>query len=202
MEAQSAKRVRSDGERSRELILETAARLATVEGLYRLSLARLAKAAGMSKSGVFGLFGSKEELQLAIVDKARGEFLSEVVEPALSTPAGAKRLRALCEGFLDYIERRQWPAGCFFASVAAEVGGRTGPVRDRIAENQKQWVWLLTENARRAAERRELQFDTEPEQLAVELSTMLTGADIAYLLHSESEILSRARAAMRHRLRV
>lgn len=202
MGADSAKRMRSDGERSRERILETAASLAAVDGLYRLSLARLARATGMSKSGVFGLFGSKEELQLAIIDRARSEFMNEVVEPSLIARAGVERLGALCERFLDYVERREWPSGCFFASVAAEVGGRTGAIRDRIADDQKQWVWLLTENARHALANRELEFDGEPELLALELSTMLTGADIAYLLHGDLGILNLIRMSIRSRLMV
>jgi AcrR family transcriptional regulator len=183
-------------------VLEIAARMAVVEGLDRLSLARLARAARMSKSGVFGLFGSKEELQMAVVDKARQIFTSEVVAPALTVPSGAERLLALCEGYLDHIEHREWPHGCFFASVAAEVGGRAGPVRDRVAADQKQWVGLLTDNARKGLKARRLKFAGSPEQLALELSAMLTGVDIAYLLHGEAELLRRIRVAIRSRLEV
>lgn len=195
-----ARKTRSDGERSREKILETAERLASVEGLEGLSLARLAEAAGMSKSGVFGLFGSKQELQLATVDRAREVFLSEVVAPALEAPGGLERLLALCRGYLDYVERRVWPSGCFFASVAAEVGPRPGPVRDSIAAGQRQWVDLLADNVKQAVKAGRLPASTEPEQLALEFSTMLTGADIAYLLHKDSRILARIGAAIRTRL--
>jgi AcrR family transcriptional regulator len=195
-----AKRTRSDGRQSRERILATAERLATVEGLDGLSLANLADAAGMSKSGVFGLFGSKQELQLATVDRAREIFLQEVVTPARSRPAGVDRLLALCLGYLDYVERRVWPSGCFFASVASEVGPRPGPVRDRIAAGQLEWVALLTDQARRAVEAGRLPPDPEPEQLALELSTLLTGADIAYLLHGHARILERMRRAVRARI--
>jgi AcrR family transcriptional regulator len=195
-----AKRVRSDGEQSRERVLEAAVRLSAIEGLERLSLARLAEAVGMSKSGLFGLFGSKEDLQVAILDKARAVFTEEVIAPALAMPAGARRLRGLCEGYLDHISLREWPSGCFFASVASEVGGRPGPIRDRVAVDQKQWVALLTESARRAHERGELPADTSPEQLAFELSAILTGADTAYLLHRDEEILTRVRAALDARI--
>lgn len=189
-----------DGEQSRERVLEAAMRLATIEGLERLSLARLAEAAGMSKSGLFGLFGSKEDLQFAIIDKAREVYTAEVITPALAVPSGAVRLRALCEGYLDHIALREWPSGCFFASVASEVGGRPGPIRDRVAADQKQWVALLTSSARRAAERGELRAGESPEQLAFELSAMLTGADIAYLLHGDERILARVRAALQSRV--
>jgi len=196
----ATKKTRSDGDRSRQRILETAARLATIEGLDGLSLARLAEETGMSKSGVFGLFGSKEELQLATIDRARQVFIAEVVQPALAVSAGIDQLIALCEAYLDYVGRRVWPGGCFFASVASEVGGRTGPVHDRIASEQRQWVELLADNARRAIAVGELPGAEDPEQLAAELSTMLTGADIAYLLHEDRSILDRIRVGIRARV--
>lgn len=191
---------RADGDRSREVILDTAARLATVEGLYGLSLARVAEAADMSKSGVFGLFGSKEELQLETIGRARQVFIAEVVEPALQAKPGTRRLLALCESYLDYVERRTWPGGCFFASVASEVSMRPGPVRDRVAADQREWVELLIANARLGLEAGDLPPDTDPEQLATELSTMLTGADLAFLLHGNATVLRRIRTSLRDRL--
>ena len=196
----SSKRIRIDGEKSRERALEAAIRLAAIEGLERLSLSRLAEAAGLSKSGLFGLFGSKEELQFAIIDKAREVFMRDVVLPGLAVPEGAPRLRALCEGYLDHIALREWPSGCFFASVASEVGGRPGPIRDRVAVEQKQWASLLRQSATRAAELGQLRSEDPPEQLAFELGAMLTGADIAYLLHRDAEILARVRSALQARL--
>jgi AcrR family transcriptional regulator len=194
------KRIRIDGEKSRELILKMGTHLAAREGLERLSLARLAHAAGMSKSGVFGLFGSKEELQLAIIERARAIFIEEVVAPALSLPRGRKRLLALCDGFVRQVEERWWPEGCFFASVAAEVGGQPGPLRDRVAEDQLQWVALLRDNAEHAATSGQLAEGLDPTQLALELSTMLTGADLAFLLHGDPQILKGVRKAIRARL--
>ncbi|MGD8824650.1 MAG: TetR/AcrR family transcriptional regulator [Myxococcales bacterium] len=196
----SSKRTRIDGEQSRERVLEAAVRLAAIEGLERLSLSRLAEAAGLSKSGLFGLFGSKEDLQFAIIDKAREVFMHEVVIPALAAPEGTPRLRALCEGYLNHIAFREWPSGCFFASVAAEVGGRPGPIRDRVAREQKQWASLLRQSATRAAELGQLGSEEPPEQLAFELGAMLTGADITYLLHRDPEILERVGSALQARL--
>lgn len=194
------KRIRIDGEKSRERVLEVAIRLAAIEGLERLSLSRLAKAAGLSKSGVFGLFGSKEELQFSIIDKARDVFTNEVVMPAFTAAEGAPRLRALCEGYLDHITLREWPSGCFFASVASEVGGRPGPIRDRVAKDQKQWASLLRQSATRAAELGQLRLDDSPDQLAFELGAILTGADIVYLLHRDPKTLERVRVALQARL--
>ncbi len=192
----ASRRIRIDGEKSRERVLESAIRLAAVEGLERLSLSHLAQSAGLSKSGLFGLFGSKEDLQFAIIDKAREVFTHEVVMPALAAP----RLRALCEGYLDHIAFREWPSGCFFASVASEVGGRPGPIRDRVAMDQQQWTSLLRHSATRAAELGHLRSAESPEQLAFELGVMLTGADIAYLLHRDPVILERVRSALESRL--
>lgn len=193
--------MRLDGQRSRELILDAAAKLATVEGLNGLSLGRLAEVTGISKSGVFGLFGSKEDLQLSTIDKARQVFITEVVGPALDAQPGRDQLHALCSGYLDHVERRVFPGGCFFASVASEVSSRPGPVRDRVAAEQKQWTSLLVENARQATQAGELPPPADPpERLALALSTMLTGADIAYLLHEDPAILQGVRDTIRARL--
>ena len=117
-----ARRTRAPGERSRARILEQAARLATIEGLAGLSVGGLAEATGMAKSSVYALFGSKEELQLATIDAARGSFIAEVISPALrSAQPGCERLLAFCEGFLSYVERRVFPGGCFFVGVSAEL---------------------------------------------------------------------------------
>src|SRR3954470_18883322 len=89
------RKLRSDGERSRSAILDEAARLSTVEGISGLSLSRLADAVGMSKSGLFAHFGSKEDLQLATIETADGIFAKHVLEPADEAPAGIERLRAL-----------------------------------------------------------------------------------------------------------
>lgn len=195
-----SRKVRSDGERSRRDIVDAAARLATIEGLEGLSIARVAREAGMSKSGVFGLFGSKLDLQLAAIDEARDVFVREVVRPALALPEGRQRLAALCEGFLDYVQGRVFPGGCFFASVAAEVGARPGPLKDRIREEQRQWVGLLAENAARARTAGDLEDGADPEQVALELSALLTGADVAFLLHEDPSIVDGVRHAIRDRI--
>ena len=93
------RRQRSDGIRSREAILQQAAKLATVEGIEGLSIGRLADSVGISKSGLFAHFKSKEELQLATIETADAIFRVEVVEPALEAPPGIARVRALCEAF-------------------------------------------------------------------------------------------------------
>jgi AcrR family transcriptional regulator len=195
-----SRRPRAPGERSRERVLQRAASLATVEGLEHLSIGRLAEATGMPKSSVYVLFGSKEELQLATVDAARACFVREVVAPALAESRGRAQLAALCEGFLSYVERRVFPGGCFFVTAAAEVGGRSGRLHERVATYQQQWRDLLRQAAQAAHERGELLAGEEPDQLAFELGTMLTGTNIVCVLHSDESAIERARQSIRRRI--
>jgi AcrR family transcriptional regulator len=193
------RRTRADGERSRQLILETAARLATVEGIDGLSIGRLAQATGMSKSGLFAHFSSKEELQLAAIGTARSIFLADVVAPAEAEPPGLARLERLCEGMLSHIDRRVFPGGCFFAVVGSEQAGKPGPVLDRVVEVGNQWVALLAEAVKEAQERGELDDAMDPEQLAFELNAYLQMADLVFQLGDPGGI-ERGRDAIRRRL--
>ena len=115
------KRGRADGDKSRAAILDAAAKLATTEGLNGLSIGRLAEHTGMSKSGLYAHFGSKEELQLATIDAASQIFVREVIEPVREENAGPARLEALGEMFLSYLEREVFPGGCFFAAAASTL---------------------------------------------------------------------------------
>jgi len=191
---------RSDGERSRNAILHQAARLATVEGLSGLSIARLADAVGMSKSGLFAHFGSKEELQLATIEAAGVIFAAEVVDPALAEPTGIGRLRALAEGFLDYVGRQVFPGGCFFASVAAELDTHPGPVRDKAIEVIADWSDHLVAAGRAAREEGTLGPAEDVEQLAFEIDAYLLLANAEFVLSGEAAPLDRARLAIGRRL--
>src|SRR5215831_3520411 len=117
-------RRRLRGERTRHAILSQGARLASAEGLEAVSLQRLASDLGISKSGLFAHFGSKEELQLAVVDEASRIFTDEVLRPGLAPPRGAGRVQALCDAYLSYIERGVFPGGCFFEATMAEFDSR------------------------------------------------------------------------------
>src|ERR1044072_3694343 len=121
MSERRARRRRSDGERSRSAIVSEAARLATVEGIEGLSISTLADSVGMSKSGLFAHFGSKEELRLAAVEEASAVFAAQVTDPAADAPTAYERLRRLVDGYLAYLEVETFPGGCFFASALAEV---------------------------------------------------------------------------------
>ena len=194
--ARPPRRQRSDGIRSREAILRQAARLATVEGIVGLSLGRLADAVGMSKSGLFAHFRSKEELQLATIETADAIFQAEVVDPALGTAPGITRLRALCEGFLDHLERGVFPGGCFFASVAAEIDTHPGPVRDCALAVVGAWLDQLETAVTEAQAEHSLDPGEDPTQIAFELNAYLLHANAQYIATGDPAALDRARRAI------
>jgi AcrR family transcriptional regulator len=194
------RRTRSDGERSRSAILREAAQLATVEGIDGLSIGRLAQAVGMSKSGLIAHFGTKQELQLATIDTATAIFGEEVIEPALEEATGRGRLEALAERFLDHVERQVFPGGCFFASVAAELDTRPGPVRDRAMELVVEWTGQLETAVRDAQAEGAIDSAEDPEQLAFEIDAHLLMANLQFVVSQEKAPLDRARRAIRGRL--
>jgi AcrR family transcriptional regulator len=191
---------RSDGERSRAAILREAAKLATVEGIDGLSIGRLASAVGMSKSGLFAHFGSKEELQIATIAAASEIFVEEVVVPAADAPTGLERLEQMSENFLCHVEGDAFPGGCFFASVAAELDTRPGPVRDVAMQFVGEWTELLEAAARDAVEEGSLAPTTDPEQLVFELDAYLLMANAQFVISRDPEALERARRALKLRL--
>jgi AcrR family transcriptional regulator len=191
---------RADGERTRAAILRAAASLATVDGLEGLSIGNLAAAIGMSKSGLYAHFGTKQELQLATVDEAERILSEEVVQPALAAPPGLGQLAAVCEAFFSYVERRVFPGGCFFVATALEMGARPGPVKDRVAAITSGFTALLASFAATAIEQHELPAREVPDRLAFELHAILLGADTKYILTDDPAVLDLARQVIRHRL--
>src|SRR4051812_8526223 len=178
---------RAHGERTRQAILEAAVDIASEEGLEGLTIGRLATELDMSKSGLFAHFGSKEELQLATVEEARQRYAAEVTTPGLATERGMNRLYALCQSFLSYVQRGVFPGGCFFASAMAEFDGKSaGPVRDRIADCQEQWMSTLERAAKDAVEVGHLRAAADPEQLAFELEANLLCANWYFHLYSDA----------------
>ena len=190
-------KARPKGQRTKAAILTEAARLATVDGLDGLSIGGLATAIGMSKSGLYAHFGSKEDLQLATIASARETFIAEVFVPALDAPQGIGRLYAACDAFLSHIERRVFPGGCFFAAAAADVGTRAGAMRDAVAAQQRDWTELLERLARKAMELGELEPGVDPAQLAFELNAVLASASTTFVLPGDAAVFDRARAAVR-----
>src|ERR1700760_4954158 len=192
---------RADGERTRAAILRTAASLATVDGLEGLSIGNLAAATGISKSGLYAHFGSKQELQLATVEEAERILPAEVIQPALEARPGLAQLAAACEAFFSYLERRVFPGGCFFAATALEMGTHAGPVKERITAIQSDFTALLRAFVVTALEQHELPAHEDPDRLPFELHAILLGADTKFVLHDDPAILDLARQVVHQRLR-
>src|SRR3954454_24270971 len=194
------RRPRSDGERSRAAILREAARLATVEGLDGLSLARLADAVGMSKSGLFAHFGSKEELQLATIDAASAIFDELVIEPAAKEAAGVPRLQAYIERFLEHVQEGVFPGGCFFISAMSELDTHPGPVRDGAMAFSQRWLTLLAEQVAAAQAAGELDPAADASQIALELNAYMVLGNMQFVATSDPTALERVRRAVGARL--
>ena len=202
MNTKALRATRSDGERSRQTILQAAARLATVDGLNGLSIGHLAEHIGMSKSGLYAHFGSKEELQLATVETAVEIFNIDVIQPAEHIEDPLLHVEALCDRFLDYIGRRVFPGGCFFAAVAAEFDTHPGPVKESIAAVQKGWLALLEGLFQAAQSSGRLNPAESPAQLAFETDAQLLMANMVFVLHNDPGALDRARQAIKGRIAV
>jgi AcrR family transcriptional regulator len=196
----SERRHRSDGERSRQTILRAAASLATVDGLEGISIGNLATHIGMSKSGLYAHFRSKEQLQLETVETAREIFNAEVVEPTETIADPLERLRTLYDRFLDHVERRVFPGGCFFASVETEFDTHPGPVKDKIASIQQAWTAGLEQLIREAQAAGTLSASEHPAQLAFELDAYGLMGNTGFVLHDDQAYLERARVAIKRRL--
>lgn len=188
------------GERTRQSILDRAVALASLEGLEGLTIGRLADDLGMSKSGLFAHFGSKEELQLATIDTAAERFINEVFRPALKTERGYPRLMAICRSWLSYIRREVFPGGCFFEAASFEFDGRPGVVRDAIAKQMNDWVRALEKAINMAKDQGHLRQDVDAKQLAFEINSLFFGANFAYQLRDDKRALDRAMKAIEARL--
>ena len=193
---------RADGERTRDAILHAAVSLATVDGLEGLSIGNLAGALDMSKSGVYAHFGSKQDLQLATVDEAGRIFREEVIEPALTAAPGLAQLLAVCDAFFDYLERRIFPGGCFFAGAVLEMGTRPGPVKEQVAAFQDMFTGLIRQFTVTALERHELPANEDADALTFELSGIILAANANFVLHEDPASLRMAKHVVRRRLGV
>jgi AcrR family transcriptional regulator len=191
---------RADGERTREAILRQAVSLATVDGLEGLSIGNLAGALDMSKSGIYAHFGSKQDLQLATVETAERIFDVEIVQPATTAPPGIGQIVALCDAYFDYLLRRTFPGGCFFAGAVLEMGTRPGPVKERIAAFQRQVTGMLRQFVVAAVERGELAADEDPDALTFELNGVILAANASFVLQQDEATIDMARRVVRRRL--
>ncbi len=181
----------SKGERTRAAILDAALRLVSKSGLDGLTIGTLADATGLSKSGLFAHFGSREELLLAVLDHGQQEFIEFVLNPALKKPRGLPRLRAMFVNWLDWTESAELPGGCPMIGGASEFDDKPGPVRDMLATGQRGWIDTLQRGVRQAREEGQVDPATDPEQIAFEMF------GIALVVHHHRRLLGYQKARER-----
>jgi AcrR family transcriptional regulator len=190
---------RPRGLKTRRAILRKAVNLASLEGLEGLTIGKLASALGISKSGLFAHFGSKEDLQCAVVDAARDIFVEKVVRPAYEF-RGLRRLRALCANWLSYGEGKVFPGGCFFSAASLEFDDRPGRVRDLIVELMKKWLGNLEHAAREAQLAGEIKKEVDVRQLAFEIQALAMGANWGSRLFRDPNAFRFVRGAILQRI--
>lgn len=190
---------RARGLRTRRAILRKAVNLASIEGLEGLTIGKLASALRISKSGLFAHFGSKEDLQCAVVDEAREIFVERVVRPA-NQLHGMKRLRALCENWLEYGEGRVFPGGCFFSAASLEFDDRPGRVRDKIVGLMQKWLGGLEQAARDAQLTGEIKRSVDVRELAFEIQALAMGSNWSSRLFHDPNVFRAARKAILRRI--
>jgi AcrR family transcriptional regulator len=190
---------RPRGLRTRRAILRKAVNIASVEGLEGLTIGKLSSALGISKSGLFAHFGSKEGLQCAVVDEAREIFVEKVVRPAQQWQ-GLRRLRALCENWLAYGEERVFPGGCFFSAASLEFDDRPGRVRDQIVGLMKRWLGTLEQAVRDAQSVGEIKKEVDVRQLAFEIQALAMGANWSSRLFRDPDVFRSVRGAILGRI--
>jgi AcrR family transcriptional regulator len=197
-EPRAGRKPRADGVESRRAILHAAANLATTRGLEGLSIGELARHIGMSKSGLYAHFQSKEDLELATIETAAEIFERDVLAPASASPGGLRRVLALGEAFLGHLQRRVFPGGCFFATVLAQLAAHPGRARDRVLEVQQRWLGQFTEALGQARDSGELPRETDIDQLVFEITAMLVRANVTWVVTGETYVLDQARIGIRH----
>lgn len=159
----------SKGAETRERILSSAFRLATRDGLEGVSLGALAEETGLSKSGLFAHFGSKEDLQVEVLAAAAARFEEEVLAPAFRAPRGAPRVRRVFERWLSWLDAPSLPGGCLFLAAATELDDHEGKPRDFLVHSQEQLFGALARAARVAVDEGHFKKDLDCDQFAFEL---------------------------------
>ena len=191
-----------DALETRSAILRRAADIASVEGLEGLTIGRLATELEMSKSGVVGQFGSKEELQLATMEYAAGVFRERVWEPARHLRPGLERLLGICDAWTRYADTDCFTGGCFIAAAQFEWDARAGRVHDALAAVTGLWRQALIADIQQAVADGDLPADTDPAQAAYSLEALATGMTPARHLHGDTNAAAWTLQAMRAVLRL
>lgn len=189
------------GDATRAAILEQGLAMASEVGLEGLSIGGLAKATGMSKSGLFAHFASKENLQAAVIEAAVERFRDTVVVPSVEAARGAPRLQAFFENWLEWGHDPSLPGGCLFIAAANELDDRPGPVRDLLIHYQRLWLGQLSTAARIAVEAGHFRADLDSEQFAYDFYAIILGYHHFFRLLRDDDAKGRARQSFERLMR-
>ena len=184
----------SKGTETRQAVLDEAARVASRVGLGGLTIGSLAATTQLSKSGLFAHFQSKEALQLQLLDHTRARFIDLVVRPALAAPRGEPRVRELFRRWLAW-NADALPGGCLFVAASAELGGQPGPVRDQLAQDQRDWVDTMAQVFRTGVAEGHFHPDADPVQFAYDLHGVMLAFHHASRLLGDPDAPARATRA-------
>lgn len=181
----------SKGEDTREAILDAAGKLAGHVGLDGMTIGALATGTGLSKSGLYAHFKSKESLQLAVLEHTRARFVAEVIAPSLTAPRGEPRVWAVFDNWLKWDAQ---PGGCLFVAASSELDDQPGPVRDQLVRNQRDWRDTLAQVFRGGVT--DGRFDGDPDQFAFDLDGVMLSCHVSSRLLGEPMAETRARRSL------
>lgn len=187
----------SKGDATRERIVDRAFLIAGRDGLEGLTIGALAEELKLSKSGLFAHFGSKEELQVAVLDVASSRFIERVLLPAFKAPRGLPRLERIFEGWIEWMTDQRMPGGCIFQQANAELDDRVGRPHDVLLETQKNLVEALTKTVQLAMAEGHLSKNTDARQVAYEFEGIMMVMNLYLRMLKDRKAVDRARQAFK-----
>lgn len=185
------------GDLTRQFILDRAVGLAGLLGLDGLTIGKLADELGLSRSGLFAHFRSKETLQIQVLDNAALQFTETVIRPSLQSPRGLPRVQSLFEAWLRWFKDLHTTGGCIFIAAAVELDDKPGPVRERLVEIQREWFETRARVARTGVEQGHFKPDLDCEQFSLEMNNIMLGLHYMDRLLGDPRAEERARKAFR-----
>ena len=183
------------GAETRASILTQAISMAGILGLEGLTIGRLATQTGMSKSGLFGHFGSKEALQFAVLETIAKDFSLKVISPALKEPTGETRLRKLFSNWMEWANDEKQEGGCRLMGASVELNARPGELRDYLAEQQIEWIDCIRRMAQKAVSESIFRAGLDTRQFAFEYHSIGLGLNFSLRLLRDPAALSRSQVA-------
>lgn len=184
------------GEITKQKIIERGLSLASIVGLGGITIGQLAKEVGMSKSGLYRHFKSKENLQLELFKAAVSMFVEKVISPAFKEPRGESRILALFELWMKWTKSKILPGGCIFIDATVEFDDQPGPLRDYVVQSQRDWLETISNSARIAIQEGHFRKDLDTMQFAYEIYSTTSGYHFIERLLEDPLASQRARRSI------